>query len=59
MGKGSPNLVVPPTDTTEDIFDLTVEANLIVPTDAHANAYELRNELLLQRRLRECATKTV
>jgi len=34
MDKGSPNLAVPTTDTMEDILELTVEANLIVPTDA-------------------------
>lgn len=51
MDTGSPNLVVPPTDTTNDILDLTIEANLIVSGAADANAYELRNELLLQRRL--------
>lgn len=51
MDTGSPNLAMPPADTTQDILDLTVEANLIVPTDAQVNAYELRNDLLLQRRL--------
>lgn len=51
MDTGSPNLAAPPADTTQDILELTVEANLIVATDVQANAYELRNEFLMQRRL--------
>lgn len=41
----------PDDDSAQEILDVTVEANLLVPNDAHVNAYELRNEILLQRRL--------
>jgi hypothetical protein len=51
LAKESLNPAAPPTDSAQDIFDLTVETNLLVADDAHINAYELRNALLLQRRL--------
>lgn len=51
MDTGRPNLAEPHSYSTGDILDLTVEANFIAPNDAHVNAYELRNELLQQRRL--------
>lgn len=51
MDAGRPNLAEPHSYSTGDILDLTVEANFIAPNDAHVNAYELRNELLQQRRL--------
>lgn len=51
MDKGSQSFAAPPTDTPNDILDLTIEANMIAPNDAHTNAHELRNDLLLQRRL--------
>jgi hypothetical protein len=51
LAKESPALTAPPVDSAEDIRNLTVETNLLVGDDAHVNAYELRNALLLQRRL--------
>ena len=51
MAKENPNLTAPPVDSGQDILNLTVETNLLVTDDAHVNAYELRNALLLQRRL--------
>ncbi len=51
LAKESPNVAAPPVDSAQDILDLTVETNLLTSDDAHVNAYELRNALLLQRRL--------
>ena len=51
MAKENPNIASPPIDSAQDILNLTVETNLLVSEDAHVNAYELRNQLLLQRRL--------
>lgn len=51
LAKESPVLTAPPADSAEDIQNLTVETNLLVGNDEHVNAYELRNALLLQRRL--------
>ena len=51
MDKESPALIAPSVDSAEDIQNLTVETNLLVGDDANVNAFELRNALLLQRRL--------
>ena len=41
----------PPVDSAQNILEMTVETNLVVPNDGGVNAYELRNQFLLQRRL--------
>lgn len=51
MAKESPNGAAPPTDSAQDILELTVETNLLAGDDAQVNAYERRNALLLERRL--------
>ncbi len=51
LAKESPNVITPPVDSAQDILELTVETNLLASDDANVNAYELRNALLLQRRL--------
>ena len=45
------DLAAPPIDAAQDILDLSIELNLVLPTDSHINAYELRNQFLLERRL--------
>lgn len=51
MAKESPNGVSSPTDSAQDIIDLTIETNLLTGDDAQVNAYERRNALLLERRM--------
>ena len=51
VAKEQVSLAGPPIDSAQDILELTVETNLVVPNDEHVNAYELRNQFLLQRRL--------
>ena len=51
MAKESPYVAAPAIDSSQDILNLTVETNLLVADAANINAYELRNALLLQRRL--------
>lgn len=41
MLKEDTSLAALPTETAEDILELTVESNLIVPNDPHVNAYEM------------------
>ncbi|HET6433805.1 AHH domain-containing protein [Dyella sp.] len=51
MDRGSRDAGAPAEYTTTEILDLTVEANLVTAPGAGINTYELRNELLQQRRL--------
>jgi hypothetical protein len=51
MAKDTPSLPGPQDYTAKEIRDLSIEANLVVPSDAHINAYQLRNDMLLQRRM--------
>jgi hypothetical protein len=51
MAKESPTTVAPQDYTATEILAITIDANLLSPNDAHVNAYQVRNDLLLQRRL--------
>ena len=51
MAKEPLTVAAPQDYTAEEILEITIDANLSSPNDAHVNAYQARNELLLQRRL--------
>ncbi|PTT90151.1 hypothetical protein DBR42_06570 [Pelomonas sp. HMWF004] len=51
MAKEPISVAAPQDYTATEILAITIEANLSSPNDAHVNAYQVRNDLLLQRRL--------
>jgi hypothetical protein len=51
MAKEPKSVVAPQDYTAGEILEITIDANLLSPNDAGVNAYQARNDLLLQRRL--------